>query len=225
MKTWLAGSLLVCGLAVATPPPASAATVEVIGGTTSVALDTDALALAGLEIAGVTPAVGSGPDGVVFGVNGPDAPFPQRQSTLSFDPTDLTTLSGTIEHTGSVLFNGEGIVTGNFTIAPGGPAGFTVTDNVSLAGLVLFDAAPTNVVVEPGRLLVEGTLAVSQAFADALVTGGFTQLDLGGAPIGTFVTDTVVTPLPGAVVLAGTALAGLGLLRRGQLRRKAAAAA
>jgi hypothetical protein len=206
--------------ALAAAGPAAAKTVEVIGGETRVSLALEALAANGLELAGVTPAVDVGTDGSVgFAINAVSGTPPGvLPTTFAFDTDDpFNTLSGTIEHTGSVLFNDEGVIVGNFTIASEGGVDFSVTDNVGL-GLTLFDAVASNVEVSPGKLLVEGDLFVSSAFADVLQAAGFTMNDLAGVDVGDFTTDAVVTPLPGAVVFAGTGLAALGALRARQRR-------
>lgn len=221
MRMTIIGSVTALA-ALAAAGPAAAKTVEVIGGETRVSLALEALAANGLELAGVTPAVDVGGDGSVgFAINEVSGTPPGvLPTTFAFDTDDpFNTLSGTIEHTGSVLFNAEGVIVGNFTIASEGGVDFSVTDNVGL-GITLFDAVASNVEISPGKLLVEGDLFVSSAFADVLQAAGFTMNDLAGVDVGDFATSAVVTPLPGAVVFAGTGLAALGALRARQRRRR-----
>ncbi len=225
MKNWLAGAALGAGL-IAASTTADAALLEVLGGTTTVALEPAALKLAGLEVTGVVGGAQAGPNGVSFAINGRDVGGLLAPTTLTYDSTDIAgTLSGSIEHSGGVEFN-QVVLAGNFSIAPGGSHVFTVSDNLQTSGVALFDANVTNLDDSvPGRLLVEGDLKVTSAFAHALIDTGLTKLNLTGEVAGTYSTDAIVTPIPGGMVLAGTALAGLGFLRRRQLRKREAAAA
>lgn len=224
-KPLLAAALALA--AVALPPPADALPVKVVGGETRVVLDTDALAENGLDLAGVTPAVDTaGGPGVGFAINGQHVPLGARPTTFAYDTDDpLNTLSGAIEHTGSVLFNDEAVIVGNFSIESIGGNIFSVTDRVGV-GIPLFDAVADldTIVADDRRLFVEGELKVSAAFAGLLQTAGFTDDDLTGVGVGGFTTDAVVTPLPGAFVLAGSGLAALGLIGAHQRRSRARAA-
>jgi hypothetical protein len=205
--------------AVAMATPAGAATVDVVGGRTSVALDTATLeAAAGLALSGVSKEVivpgALGEGSVAFPIN--DRHVREGlPTTLSYDVSDpLNTLMGTIEHTGSVFFNDDTVEVGDFTIA----TDFTVADNVSGLG-VLFEAIPDldTIVADNKRLFVEGDLEVAGSFADFLKDNGFTELDLAGAEVGAFQVDATVVPLPGAALFFATglaAVAGVRVLRR-----------
>ena len=99
---------------------ASHAQVDIVGGQTSVLLDTATLsAAASLDLSGVSgPVIAPGNLGagsVAFPINPRSAA--SLPTTFSYDPANfLGTFSGTIEHTGSVLFNAGTVEVGNFTI-------------------------------------------------------------------------------------------------------------
>ncbi|MEO1091497.1 MAG: hypothetical protein AAFX81_12725 [Pseudomonadota bacterium] len=221
MKIALVGAAF-AALAFVAPVQAVAKAVQVIGGETRVALDFATLeSAANLTLAGVTPAVNTdtGGNGVGFSINGPDVAPGARPSTFNYDPADpLNTLAGSIEHRGSVLFNEEAIIVGNFSITSAGGNRFEVADNVGL-NIVLFDAIAdlSTIVADNRSLFVAGDLAVSAAFADLLETAGLAGTNLAGATVGSFQVDAIVTPLPAGVALFGTAIALLGAAR---LRRR-----
>jgi len=210
----IAGLGLAATLLGAAAPAAASAVVT--GGQTSVLLDTELLAsAASLELSGVSDdtivpgALGDG--SVAFAINPPDAHPPAKPTTFGYDPKDpLATLSGAIEHSGSVFFNDGSVEVGDFTIA----ADFTVTDNVSGLG-VLFDAVPdvATIVASDERLFVEGELLVSEAFAGFLKDAGLSEALLTGADVGDFQVDATVVPLPGAVLFLASGVAGLAGLR------------
>jgi hypothetical protein len=220
----VAGLALGAALLGAAAPAAAA--VVVAGGQTSVALDTEALAsAASLALSGVsadTIAPGALGDGsVAFAINPPDAQPPALPTTFGYDPADpLATLSGAIEHTGSVFFNDGSVEVGNFTIG----ADFTVADTVSGLG-VLFDAVPdlSTIVADDERLFVEGDLLVASAFASFLEDNGLSEVNLGGVDVGDFQVDATVVPLPGAVLFLASGVAGLAGMRF--FRRRTAAPA
>lgn len=205
--------------------PATAAAV-VTGGQTSVLLDTKLLAeAASLELSGVSDdtivpgALGDG--SVAFAINPPDAHPPAKPTTFGYDPKDpLATLGGAIEHSGSVFFNDGTVEVGDFTIA----ADFTVADTVSGLG-VLFDAVPdlATIVASDARLFVEGDLQVASAFAAFLEDNGLSATNLAGADVGDFQVDATVVPLPGAVLLLASGVAGLAGVRLHRRRRTASA--
>ena len=115
--------------------------VSVSSGQTSVLLDTPLLATVGLSLSGVGGPVivpgNLGPDSVAFSINGRDAAAPALPTTFSYTAGTLAPFSGTIEHTGTVLFNDGALEVGNFTIgfdagrAGAATSGFFVADNVT----------------------------------------------------------------------------------------------
>jgi hypothetical protein len=218
-------ALALAAVTVGAAAPAAAKSVEVIGGQTSVLLDTETLAsAASLALSGVSDdtivpgALGEG--SVAFAINGRNA-REGLPTTFAYDPRDpLNTLEGAIEHTGSVFFNDGTVEVGDFTIA----ADFTVADNVSGLG-VLFDAVPdlTTIVADQQRLFVEGDLEVSEAFAGFLADAGLSEGLLTGADVGDFQVDATVVPLPGAVLFLATGVAGLAGARLYRRRSEAPA--
>lgn len=193
---------------------ATAQPVSVIGGQTSVALDTATLsAAAGLDLSSVSPGIGGGtlPGSVAFPINAPDAPV--LPTTFEYTPFDFPTgpFSGTIEHTGSVFFNTDSVEVGDFTIgfdaarAVDGNSGFFVESTTGVEA-ILFDTQ----VVAPGaatETLLDLTvdLVVSPEFADFLGDAGLTGADVGDARIQAAVPEPSTLA---AVLLAPLALAG-----------------
>ncbi len=187
-------------------------------GATSVALDPSALTAAGLTISSISDEVivpGSLPDSVGFPILGREAdPLP---TTFLFDPSDFPgTFDGTIEHAGTVSFNGDSITLGDFTIAfddqriAGDLTGFFVSSNAGVVGPA-FDLA-----VDPGvqlleaaatELVVAGELRVSSELAGALGDSGLTGVPIGDA-------EVVAAPEAGSAALAVAALGTLAMLRR-----------
>ncbi|MEM8947547.1 MAG: hypothetical protein AAGD11_20405, partial [Planctomycetota bacterium] len=136
-------------LACSSASVATAQTVEVIGGQTNVLLDTVTLEqAANLVISGTAgPVIAPGNLGaasVAFPVNSRTDTLP---TTFEYDPSDfLGNFAGTIEHSGSVLFNSDAIEVGDFTIgfdvarAAGQASGFFVEITVGIQE-ILFDIA------------------------------------------------------------------------------------
>ena len=196
-----------------------AQTVDVVGGATSVALDTDTLsAAAGLDLSGVSGDVivpGTLPDSVAFGINSRDAA--SLPTTFSYDPADfLGTFSGTIEHTGSVFFNMDTIEVGNFTIAfdaarvgnlGGAGSGFFVESTTGLAA-TLFDVVDIdlgNLVADETDLIIPADLAVSPEFGQFLLDNQFSSMNLAGAVVGSALVEASV-PEPSSMVLMAIGL-------------------
>ena len=121
---------LTLALCLSAGPLCSAATL--VGGDTSVALDTMVLSNVGLELSSVSPGipVGSLPDSVAFPINPRDAIFLPTTFTYTAGDFPGGPFSGSIEHTGSVFFNMDTLEVGDFTIAfdaaraTGGNSGF-----------------------------------------------------------------------------------------------------
>jgi len=195
--------------------------VDVVGGQTSVALDFDTLeSAAGLTLDSVTPDVvspGDLPGSVAFGINARDGSLP---TTFSYDPSDfLGTFGGTIEHSGSVLFNGGAIAVGDFTIGfdanrvGGDASGFFVESTAGLTG-ILFDVGnPSSLSATGTSLEIRADLLVSSEFAQTLLDAQLASSDLTGANVGEALVSANV-PAPGAVGLAAVGLVAATRRRR-----------
>jgi hypothetical protein len=190
---------------------ASAQSVGVIGGQTSVLLDTETLSsAASLDLSGVSDDVinpGELPGSVAFGINARNAA--SLPTTFSYDPSDfLGTFGGAIEHTGSVFFNADSVEVGNFTIgfdaarAIGSNSGFFVESTTGISA-VLFDVAAPSL-LDPGtdELIIEANLLVSAEFGSFLFDNGFSTANLAGADVGDARVRAVV-PAPGGLALLG----------------------
>ncbi|MEM6458082.1 MAG: hypothetical protein AAF710_01690 [Planctomycetota bacterium] len=217
-RTWIGGLSAVAAASCVGVGPASAGSVAVLGGQTSVLLDTATLAgAASLNLSGVSDDVivpgelGSG--SVAFGINSrTDTPA----TTFAYDPADfLGTFSGAIEHTGSVFFNDDAVEVGDFTIgfdaarAGGDASGFFVESTTGIAA-VLFDiAAPSLLEAGTESLVIEADLLVSAEFGAFLFDNGLSASNLTGADVGDARVSASTIPSPSAV--AG-GLVGLALL-------------
>ncbi len=208
----------------------------VAGGQTNVALNFDALSsAAGLTFSSVSSDViapGSIADSVAFPINSRSAAT--LPTTFAYDPGAFPaggSFSGTIEHSGSVLFNSDTIELGNFTIGFDGAragtlgglaSGFFVANNVSgavPAPVALFDIQVTGASPLPSSLTVDGALLVSPELGAFLLGGGLSTINLQGTPVGLARVDATNVPEPASIaVLAITAVAAGGLLRRRSLR-------
>jgi len=191
---------------------------DVVGGQTSVLLDTDLLSsAASLDLSGVSDDVivpgELGADSVAFPINARDAsPLP---TTFSYD-AGLASFSGTIEHTGSVLFNDDTIEVGNFTIGfdgnrvGGDRSGFFVESTAGIAA-VLFDvASPDSVQADASGLEIQADLLVSEEFSTFLNDQGLANSDLTGADVG----DAFVNAVPAPASMALLGMGGLVAARR-----------
>jgi hypothetical protein len=192
--------------------------VPVTGGQTNVLLNTDLLASVGLVLSGVggpTIVPGNlGPGSVAFPINPRNAVPPALATTFDYTPGSLAPFSGTIEHSGTVLFNGDTLEVGNFTIGfnPGrvgdGRSGFFVADNVTFPGAALFDVGtPSTLIATDSALTVAANLLVSSELAGVLQNTALTGVDVGDALVAAQV------PEPGTLALLALGLAGLALAR------------
>jgi hypothetical protein len=198
---------------------AAAPAATLVGGLTSVALDADTLSTAaGLDLSGVSTGIESGslPNSVAFPINSRTSTL--RPTTFEFTAGDFPTgaFSGTIEHTGSVFFNGDTVEVGNFSIAfdaaraTGGNSGFFVESTTGVEA-ILFDTqvvALDDASLENFDLTVD--LVVSPEFATFLGDTALTGADVGDANI-----QANAVPEPSFSVLA-LASGGLLLVRRRQ---------
>ncbi len=200
----------------------SALAVDVIGGRTSVLLDTATLSqAASLNLSGVSPSVivpGDIPGSVAFPINSRTAAPPLLPTTFSYSPADfLGTFAGEIEHEGSVFFNANTVEVGNFTIdfdaarAVGPASGFFVKSNIGIAATLFDVAAPSSLVATASSLEIQANLLVSPEFAQFLQTNGLASSNLTGADVGDAFVNAVV-PEPCGWLLAS--LIPLALIRR-----------
>ena len=201
---------------------ANAAIVDVVGGQTSVLLDTGLLSsAASLDLSGVSDDVMDGNLGegsVAFGINPRDAMDPALPTTFSYDSETLAPFSGTIEHTGSVFFNDDAIEVGNFTIGYDegridgveGASGFFVRSNVGIAA-ILFDLADLDPTFSETDLMIGANLLVSPEFGGFLLDNMLSETNLQGADVGDAMVKAMSVPAPGALALF---FAAAGLRRR-----------
>jgi len=174
--------------------------VDVEGGQTNVALDTELLlSAAGLEITGISPEViapGDLPDSVAFPINPRDASAPLLPTTFTYTAPDLAPFSGAIEHEGKITFN-DAVTVGNFTIGFDGArvgtlgglaSGFFVASTAGTEA-VLFDLELTGATTGAAFLEVSANLLVSPEFAGLLNELGLTMDDLSGADVGDALVD------------------------------------
>jgi len=197
---------------------------DVVGGQTSVLLDTALLeSAAGLTLSGISDDViapgNLGDDSVAFGINSRSATAPLLPTTFSYDSDDfLTTFSGTIEHLGSVFFNADAVEVGNFTIgfdAGRTPtnSGFFVESTVGVAA-ILFDVAPTLLDPTATSLTIAGDLLVSAEFAGFLGNSDLTGADVGDFRVEANAQADAGVPLPTTLALFALGLIGFGYQQR-----------
>lgn len=201
-------------------------TGQIASGTTSVNLDLDLLKSVGLTLKSasgtVTPASGFQVGFDILPPSG-DSNILGSGFTFSYDDAtkEFTPLSGTIEHSGSVLFDVDTtklavfspLELGNFSIGYDG--GFSITDKFS-TGLPLFDLALTSPPTFDGKnfQLANAELRVSQAFSDILDNYSGTN-STKGLKVGTAQIDARTVPEPGSVVAILTAASlALGVGKR-----------
>lgn len=210
--------LVVAGLGALNAAQAGAETVFVTGGQTSVLLDTDTLSsAAGLNLSSVSTDVivpgELGPSSVAFGINARNAAPPALQTTFAYDPDNfLGTFSGSIEHTGVVLFNADTIEIGNFSIgfdasrAGGDASGFFVESTAGISA-ILFDVAnPSELSPGASSLVIAADLLVSSEFATFLLDQGLANTNLTGADVGDARVNAIAavpTPTAATIGLAG----------------------
>ena len=194
---------------------AASGQTDIVGGATSVALDTATLsAAAGLDLSGVSAGVGAGelPDSVAFPINTRDASSPLLPTTFSYNAGDfLGSFGGTIEHEGSVFFNADTIEVGNFTIGfdagrvGGSRSGFFVESTTGINAILFDVAAPSLLDPTATGLIIEADLLVSSEFATFLGDAGLTGADVGDARVN-------AVPAPATAGLLGAV--GLAAARR-----------
>jgi len=208
---------------------ANTTTYQIASGTTSLSLDVNLLESLGLSFSSatdtVTPATGFDfgfgilPPSSNLSVLGTDFTFSYDDATSAFTP-----LSGTLEHSGSLLFNVDTnkltlfptLEIGNFSI--GFDGGFYIRDSFS-TGLRLFDlAVNSNPVLNGTSLQISNVnVLISQEFADLLTNYANPELsaNLAGTVVGQAQIDATTVPEPGSVLAILTAAsAALAVNRR-----------
>ncbi len=165
-------------------------------GTTQVTLDAPLLAdAANLTISSVNgESVSLPPDAE------PTVPFPiTSASDFRLSDDSRFPILGQIAHEGTVGFNGDAIVVGNFDIgfdatrAGDVASGFYVADTVSDLG-VLFDIGSPELTVGDSSLVVSHSdLLVSPEFAGLLLELGLADADLTGADVGDASVDAMTS--------------------------------
>jgi hypothetical protein len=219
MKTALVLSSVVASFSLVSAA-ALGQTVNVVGGQTSVLLDTATLsAAASLNLSGVSAGViapGALPGSVAFPINSRSAS--SLPTTFSYNPSSfLTTFSGTIEHTGSVFFNTNTVEVGNFTIGfdaaragtlSGKASGFFVRSTTGIAATLFDVGAPSTLDPTNSSLTIGADLLVSPEFGSFLLSAGLATSNLAGADVGDALVQAVV-PAPGA---AGALVAAASIM-------------
>lgn len=201
---------------VALPESATAATFVLETGVTSVFLDLPTLQSVGLNLTGA--------NGVVPPVSGDFlVGFPITPATnFTFTTAGgFAPVSGTIEHSGSVTFNGA-LTLGNFSIgfdparAIGNASGFFVRDTIT-TGAPLFDvAAPSSLLFDETtlQLALTADLLVSSELAGVLGNAGLAGAEIGAASI-----NGAAVPEP--TTMLGALAAGGFLAARRRFSKKA----
>lgn len=201
---------------------AQASAIPVRSGQTNVLLDLPLLESVGLTLSGVGgPVIAPGNLGdasVAFPINARDAMVPALPTTFDYTEGSLAPFAGTIEHSGTVLFNGNSLEVGNFTIgfdasrASATKSGFFVADNVTFPGVALFDVGvPSALSALRAMLSITADLLVSPELAGVLGDAALAGVDVGDALV-----EAVAAPEPGTLALAlgGLGWFGLALARR-----------
>jgi hypothetical protein len=155
------------------------------GGTTSVALDTELLqTAAGLTLSSANSA-GAAASG--FAVGFPITP----DTTFTYETDAFDVVSGSLRHTGTVGFNDNAIIVGNFEIgfdpnrATGDNSGFFVRDTVGGLGILFDVASPQGLSASDSAFTVAtADLVVSPELAQVLLTQDLASTDLTGADVG-----------------------------------------
>lgn len=188
---------------------------DVVGGQTSVALDTTLLSnAAGLDLSSVSGDVispGDIPDSVAFGINARDAAV--LPTDFTYNPGTLAPFSGTIEHTGSVFFNSDTVEVGNFTIGfdanrvAGVNSGFFVASTTGVSAILFDIGGPNGLTATNSALVIDADLLVSPEFAAFLGDTALTGADVGDAQV-----NAIAVPEPGSA--AALAIFGGLMMRR-----------
>jgi hypothetical protein len=200
------------------PVQAQTATYQVQSGVTSVYHDLSYLSSIGLNLTGTGNTVQPINTNFLVGFN----ITPATNFTFS-DVNDLTPLSGTIEHTGTVTFNNQ-VTVGNFSVGfdptrvTNNTTGLFLKDTVSL-NTVLFDLSTPGTLVFNGKnLTLSGVkLLFSPEFAGILGNSSLAG-ELGGIVQVDARVVRVATVPEGASVLAILSLSSIVLATKASKR-------
>ena len=196
---------------------------DVISGQTSVLLDTATLSsAASLDLSSATVGAGNlGTGSVAFPINTRSAA--SNPTTFSYSPATFPaagSFSGSIEHTGSVLFNNDTVEVGNFSIgfdaarSGGANSGFFVASTTGIAAILFDVGVPSAATATPQELSITADLLVSPEFAGFLLDNSLATADLTGADVGDALVEGVSVPEPASLALLGLSLASLVSYRR-----------
>lgn len=207
----------------------SAAQVFVVGGGTSVSLNSDLLeSAANLRLSGAT-ATAAPADGFGGGVGFATVAYNIEPTTTFSYEEGFASFSGEITHTGTVSFElgpdfTSEVTFGDFTIgfdgarAVGDASGFFVQNTLvgDFDGLILFDVgAPGSVIADSTQLQIAGSsLLVSPELGGFLFDNNFSASNLTGAAVGLAQVDAIPEPSTYALIFALGALAFAFVRRR-----------
>lgn len=201
---------------------ARADAIDLVGGQTSVLLDTATLSsAASLNLSSVSPEVIAPGEltaaSVAFAINSPDAAM--APTTFTFEP-GLASFSGTIEHTGSVLFNSDMVEVGDFSIGfdagrvGDDRSGFFVESTVGIPAILFDVATPSTLSATSTELVIGADLLVSSEFAGFLLSNSLATADLTGADVGDALVSGIAIPEPAAASLLAIIALAIPFRRR-----------
>lgn len=211
-------AIVVCCLCILAPK--AQAQSEVISGWSLLFLNTDRLDdLLGLELSSKSPEVTVNGSGVnrfyAFPVNTRE--HPARPTTFAYTP-NLSTFSGTIEYSGSLMFNNDSFMFGDFTYgydesrAMHGNSGFFIASNSGI-DMPIFDLdVPSRTSARSTFYQSISNMRITPEFATYLRDNGYADADRTYLEVGKLEMSSQAVPEPGTISLLG--LSCLATLRR-----------